>query len=100
MDWTNSVWGFLIGLLIFLLNIASLVAFFSITSTEENIDEYMSKVFNAMQFDCYSVQKKVVNAVTNSCGTIAVLLGLKASMHLVDKSKPEPALMDRFFATF
>ena len=48
MDWTNSVWGFLIGLLIFLLNIASLVAFFSITSTEENIDEYMSKVFNAM----------------------------------------------------
>ena len=46
------------------------------------------------------MQNKVVNAVTNSCGTIAVLLGLKASMHLVDKSKPEPALMDRFLQLF
>ena len=100
MDWTNSAWGFLIGLLIFLLNIASLVAFFSITSTKENSDEYMSKVFNAIEFDCYSVQNKVVNGVTNCCGTIAVLLGLKASLHLVDKSKPEPALMDRLLHFF
>ena len=81
MDWSNSFWGFLVGLLVFLINMASLVAFFSITSTDESKDEYMSKV---------------VNAVTNFFGTGAVLLGLKASMQLVEKVKPEPALMDRW----
>ena len=81
MDWSNSFWGFLVGLLVFLINMASLVAFFSITSTDESKDEYMSKV---------------VNAVTNFFGTGAVFVGLKASMQLVEKVKPEPALMDRW----
>jgi len=80
-DWTNSLWGFLAGLVLFVLNIASLVAFFTITSAQECSDEYISKV---------------VSTVTNCCGTAAVLVGLRTSRLLVEKVNHEPALMDRF----
>merc|ERR1719509_606704 len=40
LDWSNSLWGFLLGLLVLLLNVASLVIFFTISSSEHSMDEY------------------------------------------------------------
>ena len=70
MDWTNSVWGFLFGLLLFLLNIASLVAFFSITSTEENSDEYMSKVTDAVTHSLRLAGNVSCKGLLNDCSSI------------------------------
>ena len=81
MDWSNSLWGFILGLLILLLNIASLVIFFSISSKDHNVDEYVGKV---------------IHSVTNCYGIGALLYGLICIQRLVEKSDPEPALMDLF----
>ena len=81
MDWSNSLWGFILGLLILLINIASLVVFFSISSKDHSMDEYVGKV---------------IHSVTNCYGIGAVIYGLICIQRLVEKSEPEPALMDRF----
>ena len=81
MDWSNSLWGFILGLLILLINIASLVIFFSISSKDDSVDEYVGKV---------------IHSVTNCYGIGAVIYGLICIQRLVEKSDPEPALMDRF----
>ena len=81
MDWSNSLWGFILGLLILLINIASLVVFFSISSKDHSMDEYVGKV---------------IHSVTNCYGIGAVIYGLICIQRLVKKSDPEPALMDRF----
>ena len=81
MDWSNSLWGFILGLLILLINIASLVVFFSISSKDHSMDEYVGKV---------------IHSVTNCYGIGAVIYGLICIQRLVEKSEPEPGLMDRF----
>ena len=81
MDWSNSLWGFILGLLILLINIASLVIFFSISSKDDSVDEYVGKV---------------IHSVTNCYGIGAVIYGLICIQRLVEKSDAEPALMDRF----
>lgn len=49
-DWSNSLLGLLTGLLIFVLNLASLGIFFSIASLEHHTDEYVAKVISSLVY--------------------------------------------------
>ena len=91
LDWSNSLWGFLLGLLVLLLNVASLVIFFTISSSEHSMDEYAGKVTSSS-----SPSPQVIGCASTVYGTGAVVAGLVGLRGLVDRREQQEARLDLF----
>ena len=51
-DWSNSTVGLLLGLLVFILNIASVIIFYSTSLEEGSGEEFMEKVVSSCPISC------------------------------------------------
>jgi len=85
INWSNSLIGSICGSFILLLVIFDLMAFFSVDYEDDVIFEYIGKVL-----DC----------TINSCGIIAVLIGIAKIQKLPDKSNSSENSVDLFLLDF
>jgi len=72
LDFTHSVRGFILGLLLVSLNLINLFLFFKYADLEDSTDEFISKV---------------ANSTVNLCGSIASVMAILSIQRLKDKDQ-------------